>query len=294
MAEKTHRRHLANSPLKRPATVVFGFEEFWPTVYEQYGQQFDAIAELMHLGDEMVKAADETGGEPVEKVITALTRASVTAVQEVIVLCGNGCGAGAMKVVRGMYESRWTAEYLRRQPQQVEDYLEFSKILAWRKLHWLQENARSEASRITAEDAKRVEDDYNQGKARFTGPDGRVRTRWSKQSIRDIAKAIGREKQYEVNYAIACSIHHGNIEGLLTNFAPGDGTLVPDPPPSLALVSQALRCAHANVWFALNTLNEACRLDFADKVNAAQVHFSEAWKEQRASDGRNPEPTRRD
>jgi len=53
----------------------------------------------------------------------------MTGAGEVIVLCGNGCGAGAMKVVRGMYEAQWTAEYLRRNPNEVDDYLDFLKIM---------------------------------------------------------------------------------------------------------------------------------------------------------------------
>jgi len=53
----------------------------------------------------------------------------MTGACEVIVLCGHGCGAGAMKVVRGMYEAQWTAEYLRRNPNEVDDYLDFLKIM---------------------------------------------------------------------------------------------------------------------------------------------------------------------
>ncbi len=74
----------------------------------------------------MVKAAEDGATEPAEKVICALTRTTITGACEVVVLCGNGCGVGAMKIVRGMYESRWTAEYLRRHPAEVEGYLESS------------------------------------------------------------------------------------------------------------------------------------------------------------------------
>lgn len=282
MNEIADNSQFADDSSMKPADPVFGFEEFWPKVYAQYRRQFEAIAGLKHLGDEMLKAADARATEPVEKVVCALTRATITAAQEVIVLCGNGCGAGAMKVVRGMYESRWTAEYLRRHPEEVEDYLEFSKVLSWRKLQWLHENAPSQASRVAAELAKQVEDDYDQAKARFTDSKGRVRTRWSKKSIREIAEEIGRVKEYELPYAIACSIHHADFDALSALFTSKDGMVVPEPPPSLMWVHKALVSAHVNVWFALTTLNEACAFNFEDKLKSAQEGLSEAWKQQRA------------
>ena len=246
-------------------------------MYGKYKRQFDAVAELICLGDEMLKAAEESATEPVEKVICALTRATMTGASEAVILCGNGCGPGAMKIVRGMYESRWTAEYLRRHPEEVGDYLEFSKVLSWRRLHWLQENNPKEASRrFPAEVAKQVEDDYNQAKARFTGAKGRVRSQWSVKSVREIAKDIGREKEYELPYSIACSIHHGNFEGVSTLFSSTGGAVSPDPPPS---VRQALVTAHTNLWFALSTLNDSCKLDFSHKLDTAQQAYTNVWKE---------------
>ncbi len=141
MGNMSDANHLRGEVPAKPAGIVFGFEEFWPKVYAQFKPQFEAIANLMHLGDGMMKAAEESADEPVKNVICALTGATLTGVCEVVLLCGNGCGTGAMKIVRGMYESRWTAEYLRRNPKKVEDYLEFRKILLWRRLHWQHANS---------------------------------------------------------------------------------------------------------------------------------------------------------
>jgi Family of unknown function (DUF5677) len=183
-----------------------------------------------------------------------------------------------MKIVRGMYESRWTAEYLRRHPDEVDDYLEFSKILAWRRLHWLQENRPSEGSRVSPALAKRGEDDYNQAKARFTDGKVRARLQWSAKSIREIAKDIGREEEYEVPYAMACSIHHDNFGGLSTLFSSTGGAVVPDPPPSMAWVKQALIVAHTNLWFALNTVNDCCKLDFLEKLEGVRQDHANVWE----------------
>lgn len=262
----------------RQAGPVFGFEDFWPEVAAEYQRGLNAIADLIRLGDEMVKAAEGSASESVEKVICALTRATMTGASEAVILCGNGCGSGAMKIVRGMYESRWTAEYLRRHPTEVEDYLEFEKVLSWRRIQLLQENDRKRAGRVPPNVVKQVEDDYKLAKARFTDPKGRVRLRWSKKSIREIAEDIGRGKEYEGPYSLACSIHHANFEGVSALFSATGGAVSPDPPPSMAWVRQALVTAHTNLLFALNTLCDSCKLDFSARLAAAQQAHAEAWK----------------
>lgn len=255
---------------------MFGFEEFWPKVYAQFKGLFDAIADLGRLGDAMVKTAEESAAEPVKNVICALTRATMAGACEAVLLCGNGCGTGAIKIVRGMYESRWTAEYLRRHPEEVEDYLEFSKVTLWRRIHWLQENSPGDGNRVSAEEMKRMKNDYNQAKARFKNE-----LSWSKKSIREIAVEIGRTKEYELPYAIACSIHHANFEGLSALFTSDNGETIPNPPPSEAWVKTALISTHANLWFAFGTLNDSCGLDFRERLDATQQAFSRTWKEQR-------------
>ena len=247
---------------------VFGFEEFWPEVYERHKRQFDAIGDLIHLGNEAIEIAEATSDEPVKNVICFLTRATISGACEVIVLCGNGYGAGAMKIVRGMYESRWMSEYLRLNPKEVEDYLEFSKVLLWRRLKWTEEYR---ANSISPGAMKKAEADYQQVVRQFTDGKGKVRQQWSKKSIGKMAREIGREKEYELPYSIACSIHHQNFEGLLALFVSDeDGEVTPNLPPSRTWVNGALTAAWANLWFALNTLNSSCGLHLEKSLEAAQ------------------------
>jgi hypothetical protein len=178
-----------------------------------------------------------------------------------------------------MYEFRWTAEYLRRHPEAVEDYLAFSKVLLWRRLRWQQDYSPTRAGSIPPDVRKRVEDDYNQVRARFTDSKGKERQQWSKNSIRSIAMEIGREKEYDLPYAIACSIHHANFDGLSAHFVSDGGAVRPDPPPSEAWIRTALLAAHTNLWFVLGTLNESSGLDFHQMLDAAQQALSSVWKE---------------
>src|SRR5579863_3755188 len=164
------------------AIVVFGFEDFWSRVYAEFTGLFDAVGDLIRLGDEMVKTAEEREDKPVKNVICALSRATITGACEAVLLCGNGCGAGAMKIVRGMYESQLLAAYLRVHTEESDDFLEFSKVLLWRRLKWVQEYNPAHAS-VTPEKMKAVEDDYNAVKDRFTDRRGNVRHQWHKKPI---------------------------------------------------------------------------------------------------------------
>jgi hypothetical protein len=175
-----------------------------------------------------------------------------------------------MKIVRGMFESQWTAEYLYRHPEEVEDYIEFSKVIIWRKLHWQLDNIPEKARSISPEVTNRIENEFKQVKRRFSNGRGCVRWEWSKKRIRAIAVDIGRSMQYELPYAIACSIHHGNFEGLSAHFPEGSGEMEFMPPPSTQWIGKALLAAGMNVWFVLNTLNDSYGLGFDAQLDAAQ------------------------
>lgn len=259
--------------------TIFGFQEFWPKVREQYRCQLDAIVSLTQLAVAMLPVAEKNAAEPVEKLVYALTRFTLTGMVEVMLLCGNGCGAGAIKVVRGMYESKWTAEYLRRHPEEVQDYMDFSKVLKWRRYRWLRENPAGEQSQITPEALKAAQDEYEAVKGRFTNKKGRVRDQWSKRGIKEMATEIGRKDEYDLPYSIACSIHHGNPEGLLTGVEmTAEGEVAFNWPPSMEWVGEALLSGHANLLLALNTLNDACQLHFDNKLTAALERYVRAWR----------------
>jgi uncharacterized protein DUF5677 len=257
--------------------VTFGYEEFWSTVYEQHERQFAAIAELMGLANEMLQAAEQKATEPVEKVVHELTRATTAGANDVILLCGNGCGVSALKIVRGMFESSWTAEYLRRNPKEVDDYIDFGRILSWRRYQWLLIRNPDKARLVSPETVKNNADAYNQVKARFTNANGRERNQWSNESIGKMAEEIGRKEEYDLPYSLACSFHHANAEGLLAYVSAEGEEIGRSSPPSMDWLTEALISAHTNLWFTLDTLNDCCNLEFTDKLKTAEENMRKAW-----------------
>jgi hypothetical protein len=260
--------------------VSFGFEDFWPQASKEYADVFPIISKLIGLTNELLDAADKKRNGELELSVTCLTRMTGFGMNDVLVLCGNGSGIGAMKIVRGMFEMSLIAEYLRRNPSEISDYVEFGPVLAWRRLQSIPEKERK---KLTAEELKQLEDEYNSVKARFTNSTGKVRNQWTTKSLGKMSEELKRSDQYDLVYGLACSLHHANFEGLMGHCDTKDGKLKMDGPPSFAWTGAALIAAHTYLLFALDTLNECLQLGFDDKLKAASKDFDTVWTTRNAS-----------
>jgi Family of unknown function (DUF5677) len=254
--------------------VSFGFADFWPQASKEYADVFLVLSRLIDLTNELLEAADMKRNGELELSVTCLTRMTVFGMNDVMLLCGNGSGIGAMKIVRGMFETSLIGEYLRRNPSEVSDYVEFGPVLAWRRLQTLPEKERE---KLTGEQIKELEDEYNSVRTRFTNSKGKLRNQWTTKSFGQMSEELGRSDQYDLVYSLACSLHHANFEGLMGHCDRKDDQLKMDGPPSFAWTSAALITAHTYLLFALDTLNECIKLSFDEKLKAASKDFDAVW-----------------
>ena len=247
--------------------VEFGFPDFAATVFAEYGPELMLAYEHSHLANRIIGALPKEMS-PNQVVINLLARMTTTGWIELLILVGNGAGLGAMKIARGMFETAVTAEYLRRTPEEIEDYVEYGHVLDFKRIKLFPEA-------VSAEKARQIENEYNRVEPRFE-KDGRVRGQWNKHSIFDMAAKVEREQQYKIPYSLAASIHHGNFEGMIAHLS-GDETQVEiESPPSLAWVKQALVSGHVYLLQALNTLNTFFDLGF--DLQAAGEQFEKVWR----------------
>lgn len=254
--------------------IIFGYDDYWQKSYKQFQQQFDSLKKLIDLGNEILATGERLAQGSLQNHLCYFVRMIVIDAGEVIILCGNGCGTGAIKLVRGMYETQWTAEYLRQNPNEVDDYIEYGKIIIRRRVQWLKENMNDRSASFSKAQIQEIDNNYNNACSRFTDKNGKVRNQWSKKHIDQIAKCIGRQKQYELPYSIACSIHHANTEGLLAHFAQDQDLEEFAYPPSERWIKQALISASSNVYFVLKTLSNSCNLDFEKQIDEAGHNIS--------------------
>jgi hypothetical protein len=266
-------------------TMSFGCREFWPLAHKEHAHMLSLVSGLTVLLNEMLDASDKKQRGERELAVYYLTRITGFGMNDVRLLCGNGSGIGAMKIVRGMFETSLLAEYLRRNPNEVSDYVDFGRVLMWRRFQQLKGKKRQS---VTSERAKELEDQYNSAKDRFRNRNGQIRNQWTTKTIFDMVKELDVTSkdaswpaQYELIYGLACSLHHANFEGMTGHFEMKDGRLKTDGPPSLAWTDVALISAHLYLLLALKTLNDCCELGFDERITAA---ISEADRTIRQSD----------
>src|SRR5580704_19110880 len=100
-----------------------------------------------------------------ERTVYFLGRITVEEFMEILLLCQNGYGVGAQKLLRGMYERAVTAEYLFKHSEQAEDFLAYNKVANYKIL----ESVRSCAghSVISKERTEQIAQEYEAVRPRF-------------------------------------------------------------------------------------------------------------------------------
>jgi hypothetical protein len=268
-------------------TITVGCPEFWPEFYKVQPLRLQVITKLPHLANPMFEAVQNiTNIGPVGRVIRFLTQATLVGMNDVLVLCGNGSGFAALRIVRAMFESSTVAEYVRATPSEADNFLEFWPVIAWQRYQWMIKYAPEKS--FTSESAKRIEDRYNGVRNRFSNRKGEVRKQWSASSIGDMSRKVGRAEQYELVYGYLSSMHHLNPEAMMAHIEDWEGvpTLKLDGLPSTRWSSEALIGGHTYVLFALQTLNDCFQLGYEDRIRAADDEFSKAGVDQRTCVGK--------
>jgi hypothetical protein len=256
-----------------PAEIEFGFPEFAPVVFKAHGPALRLAHSHSELANAMLGKMPPNLNRD-QAVIYMLVRMAMTGWVELLLLVGNGAGPGAMKIARGMFESAVMAEYLRRNPSEIDDYWDYSYVLAHKRLKQFPGTVQPE---LIAD----IEKNYLSVRARFER-NGRVRNQWNRHSIYEMAKAVGRLDQYELPYSIAASMHHGNFEALTAHLT-GQDSLDIEQPPSLAWVKQALVSGHVYLLQALDTLNDMFSLGFDSQLRSAGDEFKLVWSKPASS-----------
>src|SRR3989442_13487598 len=138
------------------AKVQFGHPDFWPKAldafpkfFEVAGRAGDALNNLVMRGYKEV--------EPIQKVILNLGILTGISMMELVTLAGNGFGLGAMKIARTILESAINAEYLRRFPDEREDYLNWHRVEVYKDLMYLRQHNPDRLKDLSPETIARIE-----------------------------------------------------------------------------------------------------------------------------------------
>lgn len=257
--------------------VGVGFSDFWQQAHDKFPMFFrSASVELVLIGNEAFTASLS---EPLHKLARHLARMVWNSLSSILLLALNGCGVDAMKVARGMFETSITLGYLRLHPECVDDYFDYHFIIQKQRSDFMRDHAPEQFARVPSSLLEKIESDFITVAPRFRNRAGKLRGGWSNVSIREMAKAVGKEGLYLTFYRFASSMHHGDIGGVFaqTQDLQDEDILDVDIVPSDAWLGEALIIAHRALISVLRDYNEITKVGIDKVVERADKTFFDMW-----------------
>jgi hypothetical protein len=174
--------------------LIFGTPEEWKDFENRHPLFFERFS---HLREALHTAFLRTGAttEPIDRFVFFYGRLCCEDFFEVLLCCGNGLGAAALKLVRTLYERAVTLRYLHEHPDELPAFWDFHHIQAYRLFVSIEQTFGKDAiSEDTAAEVKAryqgVKDDFKVPVCKECGTD-RVNHTWNKLDFVSMAKKTG-------------------------------------------------------------------------------------------------------
>lgn len=253
----------------------FGSPKFWPKFIKKFQP---VIGALCVAGQALNSNVD--GGydrlEPWRLAVLNLGRLSSVGMMELITLAANGCGHGAMKILRSMLETTIDAEFLRLRPERFSECLDWSHFERWKLYESLKRVAPAAYEQLGNTETARAKGEFDRVRP-ILQQGGRDRTRWCGMNLREEAKQAGLEALYEPINPLASRLLHGGMFGLLLHWKPADVHRI-DVPPSMDWCQQALVGGHSCLRQTIKTLSEALGVEPPPTLAEVKGAEVKAWQ----------------
>jgi len=229
-----------------------------------------------------------SSSEPVDRVVFISGRLCVEDFNEILLLCGNGHGIGAMKILRGMYERAVTARYLHLYPKETDAFLNFY----WISQHRLAEDFKRTFGEDFApkDELKKIEERYQEVRDQFMVTDckkcktKRLNHTWSKLDFISMARQVGGVGKLTLPaYSLPTQEAHSTVRAILSRLKETqDGRLTFDEGPKHDEADTCLIVAHSTILDVLALQKEHFKLDRLEQpLQQCLQDFQEIWGEKR-------------
>lgn len=104
----------------------FGHKAEWTAFEERHPEWPEVFERLQQVRDDILGSIQQ--GSPQDIVILAMSHMAVDDFMEILLLCGNGEGFAAQKLVRSMFERVVTLKYLAKHPDRIEDFAAYYAV----------------------------------------------------------------------------------------------------------------------------------------------------------------------
>lgn len=256
--------------------VQFGFPEFRQQFHEKFRPVLRALSGIECALNGIVDSGYE-GIDGWQCAVLNLGRLNGVAMEELVILASNGCGHGAMKILRSMLETTVDTEFLRLNPGRFSEYLDWSHFERWKLYGSLRRIAQRAYEQLGEEEIVRAKGEYDRVLPVFR-QGGRDRSRWCGTNLREEAKQAGLEALYELFNPLASKLLHGGMFGLLLYFDPKSDIHRIQPPPDMKWCQQALVGGHECLLQTIRTLSQALQRAPEPSIITLEAEKTAAWR----------------
>jgi hypothetical protein len=264
--------------------LVFGFPAEWRDFRKRHAL---FLEKFPHLEDALKAAFIRSSeiAEPIDKFVFLYGRLCAEDFSEVLLCCGNGYGAAAMKLVRTLYERAVTLRYLHDNPDKLDDFLDFSHIAKYKQWVAIKETFGKDA--LSEEMAEDVEQRYLAMKDKFMVTDcekcdtKKLNHTWSKLDFVAMAKRAGGLAAIIVpGYYMPLRHAHSTLAALFSRLEPtttGGISFSPDAQRDIA--DDALITAYNTIIAVLRVQEERFNIPgLQEKIDVCETDFLEIYR----------------
>jgi hypothetical protein len=244
-------------------TLVFGRPEFAKTIQAEFPKLFEVLPRAEAALNDLTTRAFE--------ILVGISMV------ELVTLAGNGLGQGAMKICRTLMETAVNAEYLRLNPGELDDYLNWSWVEKKKELNFIKEALPQLLAVITKGMIDKVENEFQAVRHRYEKQGGDLRSSWCRLNLAARSVSVGLADLYKMVNPRSSGFIHGTIGGLTSHFNIAEDRDRIAVPPSLAYCSQALVAGHQLLCFAINTLANTFNWEPVHSLVSLMDDFKYAW-----------------
>jgi len=225
--------------------------------------------------------------EPIEKFVFGYGRLCCEDFSEVFLLCANGYGVGALKLLRSLYEHAVTLRYLHEHPEELDDFWDYAYVAEHKVLQPIIKTFGERAFENTNVRATEVEERFQSVKDHFMVTDckkcgtKRLNHTWNKLDFATMAKHAGKLGALIFPaYYVPLTHAHSNVASFTSRLAPLDGggfTFVPTAQRKEA--DTVLVTAHNIILQVLEVQDERFSVSgLKEKLQTCSQDFLDIWR----------------
>ena len=263
-----------------PMRMVFGYPEMWEKVDHKHHDFFTVLPKLQDALNGLVNAAYDPITRP-QRAILGLASLSMISMLELVTLVGNGLAQGGMKILRSMLEYGINAEYLRRNPEEVDAFIEWYWIGHYKELNYMRDHMPAAYARLAPKDIAESGKEYNRVKPRFEyetrAGKRKFRNRWCRPDLPERAKRTDFTVYYDRTYSLTSDLLHGSVAGMVLHYEPKEDPDRLAVPPSLKWSKEALFGGHAMALRMADTFSKAFGVESNPPYAELERDYKTVW-----------------